>query len=107
MLYYGCIIYLFFVFQGCKDGFTSVLMEQLNIISAVGLGICVIQVFGMILSCCLYLKLRYVTDFEWTYSSSDTIRPQGYLYLVNIVKALNFYNLYCFWIFNLDELFIL
>ncbi|XP_046673571.1 LOW QUALITY PROTEIN: CD151 antigen-like [Homalodisca vitripennis] len=51
-------------YAGCKDGFTYALVEQLNIIGAVGLGICVIQVFGMILSCCLYLKLRYVTDFE-------------------------------------------
>lgn len=56
------IKYIFF--QGCKDGFTEILVEQLNIICAVGLGICVIQVFGMILSCCLYLKLRYVTDLE-------------------------------------------
>lgn len=51
-------------YAGCKDGFAALLVEQLNIIGAVGLGISVIQVFGMILSCCLYLKLRYITDYD-------------------------------------------
>uniref|UniRef100_A0A1B6E5Y5 Tetraspanin n=1 Tax=Clastoptera arizonana TaxID=38151 RepID=A0A1B6E5Y5_9HEMI len=51
-------------YAGCKHGFGRILKEQLNIIGAVGLGICVIQVFGMILSCCLYLKLRYIDDYD-------------------------------------------
>lgn len=53
------------ILQGCREGFTKILEEQLNIIGAVGLGICVVQVFGMVLSCCLYLKLRHFIDYDW------------------------------------------
>lgn len=51
-------------YAGCREGFTKILEEQLNIIGAVGLGICVVQVFGMVLSCCLYLKLRHFIDYD-------------------------------------------
>lgn len=32
--------------------------EHLTIISAVGTGICVLQIFGIIFSSCLYIKLK-------------------------------------------------
>ena len=40
------------------------LQEHLILLGAIGLGICLIQIFGMILSCCLYVKLKNVLDWQ-------------------------------------------
>lgn len=34
------------------------MVDHLNILSAVGLGICVLQLFGIIFACMLYVKLK-------------------------------------------------
>ncbi|KAG8225625.1 hypothetical protein J437_LFUL004193 [Ladona fulva] len=49
--------------SGCLYRLAKELKAQLIILGAVGLGICLVQVFGMIFSCCLYIKLR-----EYKYS---------------------------------------
>lgn len=48
--------------QGCIYKMADELKHHLILLGAIGLGICVIQVFGMILSCCLYVKLKNVLD---------------------------------------------
>ncbi|XP_014241297.1 CD151 antigen-like [Cimex lectularius] len=45
-------------YSGCIHKFSEVLMQQLVIICAVGLGLSVIPIFGMLLSCFLYFKLK-------------------------------------------------
>lgn len=45
-------------YDGCINALDEQVREHLIIIGAVGLGICLVQVFGMIFSCCLYLRLR-------------------------------------------------
>ncbi|XP_075214345.1 CD151 antigen-like [Lycorma delicatula] len=51
-------------YSGCLYRYTEELKSHLVIVSAVGLGICVIQVIGMIISCCLYIKLKDIMDFD-------------------------------------------
>lgn len=53
-----------FVLQGCIYKMADDLKHHLILLGAIGLGICVIQVFGMILSCCLYVKLKDVLDWQ-------------------------------------------
>jgi hypothetical protein len=48
--------------QGCRHKLADEIRDHLIILSAVGLGICVLQIFGMIFSCCLYIKLKDVFD---------------------------------------------
>ncbi|EEC00763.1 tetraspanin, putative [Ixodes scapularis] len=45
-------------YDGCINALDEQIREHLIIVGAVGLGICLVQVFGMIFSCCLYLRLR-------------------------------------------------
>ncbi|XP_064480085.1 CD151 antigen-like isoform X2 [Ornithodoros turicata] len=45
-------------YDGCVNALQQQVREHLVIIGAVGLGICLVQVFGMIFSCCLYVRLR-------------------------------------------------
>lgn len=49
-------------YTGCIYKMADDLKHHLILLGAIGLGICVIQVFGMILSCCLYVKLKNVLD---------------------------------------------
>ncbi|XP_062563012.1 CD151 antigen-like [Armigeres subalbatus] len=49
-------------YTGCIYKMADDLKHHLILLGAIGLGICVIQVFGMILSCCLYVKLKDVLD---------------------------------------------
>lgn len=45
-------------YDGCVKALEMQVREHLVIIGAVGLGICLVQIFGMIFSCCLYVRLR-------------------------------------------------
>lgn len=49
-------------YSGCIYKLTSTMESHLNILGAVGLGICVLQLFGMMFSCCLYGKLKGFSD---------------------------------------------
>uniref|UniRef100_A0A182W850 Tetraspanin n=1 Tax=Anopheles minimus TaxID=112268 RepID=A0A182W850_9DIPT len=49
-------------YTGCIYEMTDDLKYHLIILGAIGLGLSVIQVFGMVLSCCLYVKLKDVLD---------------------------------------------
>ncbi|KAL5293375.1 CD151 family protein [Megaselia abdita] len=49
-------------YTGCIYRFTEELRQQLVIIGAIGLGICSINVIGMILACCLFAKLSEIKD---------------------------------------------
>ncbi|XP_069675395.1 CD151 antigen-like [Periplaneta americana] len=49
-------------YTGCRHRLSTEIRDHLIILSAVGLGICVLQIFGMIFSCCLYIKLKDVYD---------------------------------------------
>lgn len=49
---------ILFCFQGCADSLAQEIEGHLKIIGAVGLGISPVQIIGMILSCCLYVKLK-------------------------------------------------
>ncbi|PSN33010.1 Tetraspanin-11 [Blattella germanica] len=49
-------------YTGCRHRLADEVRDHLIILSAVGLGICVLQIFGMIFSCCLYIKLKDVVD---------------------------------------------
>lgn len=50
--------------KGCVKKLEVQIKEHLIILGAVGLGICIVQIFGLILSCCLYVKLK---DYEERY----------------------------------------
>jgi CD151 antigen len=47
-------------YDGCAKSFENTIQDHLIIVGAVGLGVCIVQIFGMVLSCCLYVKLK-----EW------------------------------------------
>ncbi|KAJ6645535.1 Tetraspanin-11 [Pseudolycoriella hygida] len=47
-------------YTGCVYKFLDELRDHLNIVAAVGSGICVVQIFGMVLAIILYIKLRNV-----------------------------------------------
>lgn len=65
LIRYCKLIWFYFVlFQGCIYRFTEELRQQLVIIGAIGLGICSINVIGMILACCLFAKLSEVKDWR-------------------------------------------
>lgn len=49
-------------YTGCIYRITDEVQAHLVILGAVGLGICVLQIFGMVLSCCLYIKLKDIID---------------------------------------------
>ncbi|XP_053679000.1 CD151 antigen-like [Anopheles nili] len=49
-------------YTGCIYEMTNDLKYHLIILGAIGLGLSVIQVFGMVMSCCLYIKLKDVLD---------------------------------------------
>ncbi|XP_027212024.1 CD151 antigen isoform X3 [Penaeus vannamei] len=49
-------------YNGCIHQFEEELGSHLVVLGAVGCGISLVQVFGMILSCCLYIKLKDVDD---------------------------------------------
>lgn len=42
------------------DRMAQHMKEHLGILSAVGLGICVLQIFGIIFACALYIKLKKI-----------------------------------------------
>lgn len=44
-------------YTGCRHRLADEIRDHLIILGSVGLGICVLQIFGMIFSCCLYIKL--------------------------------------------------
>jgi len=44
-------------YTGCRHRLAGEIRDHLLILGSVGLGICVLQIFGMIFSCCLYIKL--------------------------------------------------
>jgi hypothetical protein len=52
----------FLLTQGCIYKFAEFLREQLIILGSVGLGICVTKLFGIILGCALYIKLKKLYD---------------------------------------------
>ncbi|EEB18165.1 CD151 antigen, putative [Pediculus humanus corporis] len=45
-------------YKGCLNQLSKEVKSHLVIISSVGLGICVLQIFGVIFSFCLYIKLK-------------------------------------------------
>ncbi|CAB3367566.1 Hypothetical predicted protein [Cloeon dipterum] len=45
-------------YNGCIYRLATEMSEHLNILGGVGLGFCVMQIFGMVLACSLYIKLR-------------------------------------------------
>jgi len=47
-------------YTGCIYKFSDELRDHLNIVAAVGSGICVVQIFGLILALILYVKLKDV-----------------------------------------------
>nr|CAD7570110.1 unnamed protein product [Timema californicum] len=50
-------------YSGCIYRLSEEIEDHLTILGAVGLGICVLQIFGMVFSCCLYIKLKDVMDY--------------------------------------------
>jgi hypothetical protein len=48
--------------QGCIYKFGEELREQLNILGSIGLGICITKLFGIVLGCALYIKLKKLFD---------------------------------------------
>ncbi|XP_055338871.1 tetraspanin-11-like [Paramacrobiotus metropolitanus] len=45
-------------YDGCTSSFAAFLRERLYIIGGVGIGICAVQLFGAVLSCCLVARLK-------------------------------------------------
>lgn len=43
-------------YTGCIYQFIDETRDHLNILGAIGFGFCFVQIFGLILSCCLYFK---------------------------------------------------
>lgn len=50
------------LFQGCLYRLSTDIQEHLNILGATGLGFCVVQIFGMVFACSLYIKLKDVIE---------------------------------------------
>jgi len=50
-------------YDGCIKALKQDIQEHEIIIGAIGLGISTVQIFGMVISCCLYIKLK---DFDYT-----------------------------------------
>lgn len=51
-------------YNGCIHRLEEELASHLLILGAAGCGLCAIQLLGVILACCLYLKLRQGEDFN-------------------------------------------
>ncbi|XP_025829460.1 CD151 antigen isoform X2 [Agrilus planipennis] len=51
-------------YSGCLTKMAHHMKYHLFVLCAVGLGICVVQIIGIILSCKLYFKLRNVIDYD-------------------------------------------
>jgi hypothetical protein len=49
-------------YTGCIYKMTEELQKQLIILGAASLGVSIVQIFGLICSCCLYIKLK---NFDW------------------------------------------
>ncbi|XP_050720968.1 CD151 antigen-like [Eriocheir sinensis] len=49
-------------YNGCIHSLGEELAAHLVVLGAVGCGLCVLQVLGIVLACCLYLKLRSAED---------------------------------------------
>ncbi|KAK9721244.1 Tetraspanin family [Popillia japonica] len=49
-------------YSGCMQKMEDHLRNHLSILSAVGLGICVIQIFGVVYACMLFVKLKGIDD---------------------------------------------
>lgn len=56
------LLKLYIFSQGCIYKFLETTKDHLIILGAVGLGLCVLEVFGIVLGSCLYIKLRH--DFD-------------------------------------------
>ena len=50
------------ILQGCIYKFLETTKDHLIILGAVGLGLSVLEIFGIVLGSCLYIKLRH--DFD-------------------------------------------
>lgn len=50
--------------RGCATALANQIKDNLIVLGAVGLGICLVQIIGMIFSCCLYVQLR---DYDNAY----------------------------------------
>jgi len=50
-------------YDGCIMALKQDIQEHEIIIGAIGLGVSTVQIFGMVMSCCLYIKLK---DYEYT-----------------------------------------
>lgn len=49
-------------YTGCIHKMSEEFRQHLGIIGAIGLGICLIHIIGLLLSCCLYIKLKDPDD---------------------------------------------
>lgn len=57
---------------------TEEIREHLNIIGAIGLGFCGIEIFGLMLSCALYIKLKHIyEDWQSSVDSNRIRNPQN------------------------------
>lgn len=55
--------------QGCIYKFLETTKDHLIILGAVGLGLSVLELFGIVLGSCLYIKLRHdFDDWQWHFS---------------------------------------
>ncbi|CRL05716.1 CLUMA_CG018746, isoform A [Clunio marinus] len=50
-------------YTGCIYQFSDEIREQLIILGSVGLGICVTKIFGIVLACSLYIKLKKLYEY--------------------------------------------
>lgn len=55
---------------------TDEIRQHLNIIGALGLGLCGIEIFGLIMSCVLYIKLKRIYEDDW-HSSVNSSRTRN------------------------------
>lgn len=58
------MIFFCFLFQGCADALINFAEEHFIYLVAVAGGVALIQLIGMILSCCLCCTLRKIDDFK-------------------------------------------
>lgn len=53
-------------YDGCIKRLSDSIREHLNILGAIGLGICLVQIFGLFFSCCLYVRLRNYEEIRYS-----------------------------------------
>lgn len=78
-------------YTGCIYRFIDDIRDHLNILGAIGFGFCFIQLFGLILSCCLYFRWFATKNLYYIIVCWWFILYVFQLYFINIIELIKAY----------------